>query len=98
MVGQSELSIGGSRGGTGGTDPPSPEKSKNIVLSSNIGPDPLKITKLPNQHSMSGYHRHTSKTPFKWRFAGGPMIAHLYLHLDPPFPHKLNKMSKLDHL
>ena len=23
----------------------------------------------------SGYHRHASETPFKWRFAGGPMIT-----------------------
>ena len=22
-----------------------------------------------------GYHRPTSETPFKWRFAGGPMVA-----------------------
>ena len=24
-----------------------------------------------------GHHRHASETPFKWRFAGGPMLAHL---------------------
>ena len=24
---------------------------------------------------MSGYHRTASDAPFKWRFAGGPMVA-----------------------
>ena len=32
---------------------------------------PRKITKLPSQHSMLGHHRHTSETPFYWRFADG---------------------------
>ena len=35
---------------------------------------PLKITKLPSQHSMLGHHRHASEMPFKWHFAGGPKI------------------------
>ena len=39
------------RGGTGGPDPPE-KKHKNIEFLSNTGPDPLKITKLPRQHSM----------------------------------------------
>ena len=30
------------------------------------------------QHAISGYHRSASKTPFKWRFAGGPIVACLY--------------------
>ena len=30
------------------------------------------------KHSMSGHHRHARETKFKWRFAGGPMIACLY--------------------
>ena len=34
-----------------------------------------KITKLPSQHSMLGLHRPVSETSFKWRFAGGPMMA-----------------------
>ena len=29
-----------------------PEKSQNIGLSSNTGPNPLKMAKLPSQHSM----------------------------------------------
>ena len=60
-------------GGAGGLDPP----EKNIGFLSNTGLDPLKITKLPSQHSMLGHHRPTSEAPFKWHFAGGPMMAHL---------------------
>ena len=62
-------------GGAGGPDPL--ENYKNIGFLSNIGPDPLKITKLPIQHSMLGHHRPASETPFKWRFDGGPMKARL---------------------
>ena len=36
------------------------------------------MTKLPSQHSMSGHHRHACEMPFKWRFAGGSLMAHLY--------------------
>ena len=63
--------------GTGvrGIRPPSPENHKNIEYLSNTGPDLLKFSKLPSQHSTLGHHRHPSETPFKWRFAGGPMMA-----------------------
>ena len=33
-----------------------PEKSQNTGILSNTGPDCLKITKLPNQHSILGHH------------------------------------------
>ena len=58
----SKCTLCGSRGGTGGLDPPGIHK--NIGFLSNTGPDPLKITTLPSQHSMLGHHRHTSKMPF----------------------------------
>ena len=67
----------GSRGGGGGAeglDPPT-EKSQNIGLLSNTGPDPLKITKLPSQHSMLGHHRPSSETTFKWRADDDPFIV-----------------------
>ena len=32
---------------------------------SNTGPDPLKFSKLPSQHSTLGHHRHASEAPFK---------------------------------
>ena len=50
------------------------EYYQNIGFQSNTGPDPLKITKLTIQHSMLGHHRPASETPFKWRFAGGPLV------------------------
>ena len=37
----------------------------NIEFLSNTGPDPLKFSKLPSQHSTLGHHRHASETPFK---------------------------------
>ena len=40
------------------------ENRKNIAFLSNTGPDPLKITKLPRQHSMLGHQRHVTETPF----------------------------------
>ena len=67
----------GSRGGTGVQTPP--EKSRKLGFLSNTGPDPLKTTKLPSQHSMLGHHRHASETPFKWRFAGMSMTAGFYM-------------------
>ena len=55
--------------------PPPPKNHTNIGFLSITGLDPLKNTKLPNQHSMLRHHRHASETPFKWRFADGPMMA-----------------------
>ena len=69
----SHWSIGGG-GGTGGPNPPM-KNHKNIGFLSNIGPDPIKITKLTSQHSMLGRHRHASESPFELCFAGGPMMA-----------------------
>ena len=71
--------MSGAIGGGGGTGGPSPsEKSQKYrVKLSKTGPDPLKIIKPQSQHSMLGNHRPASKTQFKWRFAGGPMVAHL---------------------
>ena len=41
-----------------GTGDPDPLRNyKNIGFLSNTGPDPLKITKLPSQHSVMGQHR-----------------------------------------
>ena len=60
----------GSRGGPGVRT--LPEKSQNIGFLINTGPDPLKITKLPIQHSMLDNQQPASETPFKWRsLAGG---------------------------
>ena len=62
--------------GVGGQGVRTPLKIHKIIgFPSNIDPGPLKITKLPSQHSMVGHNRHASETPFQWRFAGGPMMA-----------------------
>ena len=53
-------------GDRGSLPPPPPWKIIKIGFPSNIGPDPLKITKLPSQNSMLGHRRHVGKTPFKW--------------------------------
>ena len=58
----------GSRGG--GSGPP-PCKITNIGFLINTGPDPLKITKLPIQHSMLDIQQPASETPFKWRSLAG---------------------------
>ena len=64
-------------GGGGGTGDRTPmENYKNIGFLSNTGLGPLRITKLPIQHSVLGPHRSTSETPFEWRFAGGLLMAH----------------------
>ena len=70
------------------------ENHKAIGFLSNTGPDPLenhKANKLP----MLGNYRPTSKTPFKWRFGGGPMMTCFKWYLDPLSPHLLKKFSEL---
>ena len=83
---------GGGGWGTGGPDPP--ENHKKLRFLSNTGLlDPLEITKLPSHHSMLGHHQHTSKTPSKWCFAGGPMMAaYSGIWIFPPL--KLKKQQK----
>ena len=67
------------RKGTGGRT--LPENYKNAGFPSNARPDPLKITKLPSQHSMLGHHRPACETLFKWCFAGGPMMVRLWWYI-----------------
>ena len=40
---------------------------------------------------MLGNHVHASETPFKWRLAGGTMLARFWSYLDPPSPHQQQK-------
>ena len=60
-------------GGGRGSGPPS--KITKYRFFSSTGPDPVKIVKLLSQLSILGHIRHASKTPFKWRFIGGPNMA-----------------------
>ena len=68
-----------------------------IGFSSKTGLGPLKITKLPSQHSRPGHCRPTcetpfkwrfAETPFKWRFAGRPIIARFWGSGEPRSPKK----------
>ena len=87
---------GSREGGTGVPDPPPPENKKTIGFLSNTGPDPLKIEKLPSQHSMLGHHRPVpfSETLLKWRFAGGPTMDRFKCYLDSLSPHKKKQTNK----
>ena len=73
---------------------------KNIGFLSNTGPDPLKIKKLPSQHSMLGHHPPVpiGKKPFKWRFAGGPMTVCFMCNLDSLSPHKKTNKKRCQSL
>ena len=57
------------RGGAGGPDHPPLENYKTIVFLSNIGPDHLKNNKATKPAFNVG------PSSFKWRFAGGPLMA-----------------------
>ena len=52
-------------------------KNTYIFLSSRGGPT-----------FSSGEGGHASDTQFKWRFAGGPIMAHFKWYLDPPSTHQ----------
>ena len=73
---------------------------KNKGFLSNTSPDRLeKNTKLPSQHSLLGHLWPASETPFKLRFAGGPMMPTYSGICLYPLPLKKKKtLSKLDPL
>ena len=65
----------GSRGGGGmGSGPPPLKIHKNIGFLSNNGPDLLKITIVPSQHSMLGHHRQ-AKRHLNGGFDNGPLLV-----------------------
>ena len=81
------------RGSRGGDRPPS-ENRKFIGFPIDTGLDPLKITKLPSQHSMWGHYWPASKTPFQWRYAGRPIIACFWWFLGLRSPKKTKTKKK----
>ena len=81
-------------GGERRSGPPTLVNYKNIGSLSNTGPDPLKITKLPIQHSMMDHHRPASETLFKLRFAGGPLMSRKKWYLDHSSPHQIKEQNK----
>ena len=62
----------------GGAEVLDPLKNhKNIGFLSNTVLDPLENHKAYRPAFRVGQHRPASETPFKWRFAGGPMMVRL---------------------
>ena len=59
-----------------GSGPRPLKNHKNIEFPSRTCPDRLKIHNAIKPASMFGHHRPASERPYKWRFAGGPMMAH----------------------
>ena len=55
---------------------------KNIGFLSNTGPDPL--------NHKAAKPTFTVGPSFKWRFAGGPMMARFKCYLDPLSPYQKN--------
>ena len=82
-----------------GVRTPLPEKLQKYRVSYQYWSGyPEKIIRLPSQHTMLGHHQHASETPFKWYFAGGPMLAPVpYGGIrTPPPPHQLKNASMLE--
>ena len=63
-------------GGRGFRTPPPPRKNtKNIGVSSNIGPDPMKNRKATKPAFNAGSSSERQRNAIQWRFPGGPMMA-----------------------
>ena len=82
-----------SRGGGQEVRTPTLKNQKNIEFPFNTGGDPPKNYKATKSAFNIGHHRPTSETPFKWRFAGGQIIAHVNRYSDPISPHQLKKAT-----
>ena len=78
MKGHAWIQRAGGGGGAAGPCPPLEKSQKyRFGFRSNTGPNPLKITELSSQHSMLGYHRHASETPFNHKYIGLGFVAKL---------------------
>ena len=87
------MRMGGSRGGGGGGGGRGSVKNhKNIGFPSNTRPYPLKNHKV-TKPAFNVWPSSDSETPFKWRFAGGSMLARLWWYLDRLSPHQLRKKT-----
>ena len=56
---------------------PHSKNHKNVGFLTETDLDPLENHKATKLAFNVGPYRPTSETPFKWRFAGGPIMAHL---------------------
>ena len=73
---------GGQAGGTPLPPPPPTGKSQNCRFLSNTRRDPLENRKTTKPGFDVGPLSTASVTPFKWRFAGGPMMARFKWYLN----------------
>ena len=64
------------RGGVQRVRTPTPENRKNKGYLSHTAPDNPEISHSYQASIQLGHHGPASETPFKWRFIGGPMMAH----------------------
>ena len=62
-------------GGQGFQTPPLPEKSQNIGFLSNTGRDHMKNHKATKPAFNVGSSSAHQENPFKWSFAGEPMLS-----------------------
>ena len=83
----------GSRGRDRESGPPL-KNHKNIRCLSNTDPYRPKNHKSYKPAFSVGPPKPTSKMPFKWRFAGRPMMVRLYWFLDPLSLNQLKKECK----
>ena len=75
------------------------EKSQKYRVFSNTGPDSLKITALPSQHSMLGHQRPAIETPFNGDLLAGRWSpAYSGIWILSSTKNKTQKLSKLDPL
>ena len=65
----------GSKGGGGDRGSGHPDKSQKYRVLSNTDPDPLKNHKATEPAFNVRPSSARQRKPFKWRFAGGPMMA-----------------------
>ena len=47
---------------------------------------PWEVAGLPGRYSMFGHHGHAGGAPFKWRFAGGSMMARFKWYIGSSVP------------
>ena len=77
--------------GTGVRTPTPQKKSQKLrIFLAKLVQIPWKIQKVQSQNSMLGHHWHASEMPFKWRFAGVPIMACCIL---PPLINKKKVLS-----
>ena len=86
------------RWGDRGSGPPPPWKiakmSGFLAILVQIPLKPQSFQASIQCRAIIARHRHASETPFKWRFAGGSLMARWLWYFDPSSPHHSKKKKK----